>query len=45
MIESVLKIIFQTIFVILIAPFFTGVIKKLKAKVQHQIGPSIFQPY
>jgi formate hydrogenlyase subunit 4 len=45
MIESVLKLFFQIIFTLIIAPFFTGMIKKLKAKVQHKIGPSIFQPY
>ena len=45
MIESVLKLIFQIIFICLIAPFMTGVIKKLKAKVQHKIGASVFQPY
>lgn len=45
MIESVLKLFFQVIFILLIAPFFTGVIKKLKSKVQHKIGASVFQPY
>lgn len=45
MIESVLKLFFQIIFICLIAPFMTGVIKKLKAKVQHKIGASVFQPY
>ena len=45
MIESVLKLIFQVIFILLIAPIFTGVIKKIKAKVQHRIGASVFQPY
>jgi len=45
MIESVLKLIFQVIFILLIAPFFTGVITKLKSKVQHKIGASVFQPY
>lgn len=45
MIESVLKLLFQVIFILLIAPFFTGVIRKMKSKVQHKIGASVFQPY
>lgn len=45
MIESILKLIIQTIIVLLIAPFFTGLIRKMKAKVQHRIGASVFQPY
>lgn len=45
MIESVLKLFFQVVFILIIAPLFTGVIKKLKSKVQHKIGASIFQPY
>jgi formate hydrogenlyase subunit 4 len=45
MMVSVLNIIFQFVFILLIAPFFTGVIRKLKAKVQHKIGSSVFQPY
>lgn len=45
MIESALKLIFQVIFVLIIAPLFTGVIRKMKAKVQHRIGASVFQPY
>lgn len=45
MIESVIKLIVQIIFIILISPFFTGVIKILKAKIQHKKGPSVLQPY
>jgi len=45
MIESALKLIFQVIFILLIAPLFTGVIRKMKAKVQHRIGASLVQPY
>lgn len=45
MIESILKLIIQTIIVLLIAPFFTGLIRKMKAKVQHRVGASVFQPY
>ncbi|QNU68831.1 NADH-quinone oxidoreductase subunit H [Ruminiclostridium herbifermentans] len=45
MITSILKLIVQIIIILLIAPIFTGVIKVLKAKAQHKIGPSIFQPY
>lgn len=45
MIEHAFKLLVQIIFILLIAPFFTGVIRKMKAKVQHKIGPSLFQPY
>ena len=45
MIESVLKLFFQIIFILLIAPLFSGIIKRLKSKVQHKMGPSVFQPY
>lgn len=45
MIESVFKLLVQIIFILLIAPFFTGLIRKMKAKVQHKMGPSLFQPY
>ncbi len=45
MMESLIKLIFQVILILLIAPFFTGVISKLKAKVQHKIGASVLQPY
>lgn len=45
MLESILKLIFQIIITFLIAPLFTGIIRKMKAKVQHRIGASIIQPY
>ncbi len=45
MFESVIKLILQIIITLLIAPFFTGVIRKMKAKVQHRIGASVIQPY
>lgn len=45
MIVSTLKIIFQLVFILLIAPFFTGVIRKLKSKVQHKVGSPVIQPY
>lgn len=45
MIDSILKLIIQIIITLLIAPFFTGVIRKMKAKVQHRVGASVFQPY
>jgi len=45
MIESILKLIIQIMITLLIAPFFTGVIRKMKAKVQHRVGASVFQPY
>lgn len=38
-------VIIQALTLILIAPLVTGIIKKLKAKMQHRIGSSIFQPY
>ena len=45
MFVSILKFIFQMVFILLIAPLFTGVIRKIKSKIQHKIGASIFQPY
>ncbi len=45
MLESILKLILQIFITLLIAPFFTGVIRKMKAKVQHRVGASVFQPY
>ncbi|PYG87538.1 formate hydrogenlyase subunit 4 [Ruminiclostridium sufflavum DSM 19573] len=45
MIVSVLKLLVQIMLILIIAPFFTGVIKKLKSKFQHKIGLSVFQPY
>lgn len=45
MFVSILKLIFQIIIVLLIAPLFIGIIRKMKAKVQHRIGSSVFQPY
>ncbi len=45
MLVSILKLFLQIIITILIAPFFTGVIRKMKAKVQHRVGASVFQPY
>ncbi len=45
MLVSILKLVLQIIITILIAPFFTGVIRKMKAKVQHRVGASVFQPY
>ncbi len=45
MLESILKLILQILITLLIAPFFTGVIRKMKAKVQHRVGASVFQPY
>ncbi len=45
MVASILKFIFQMCFLLLIAPLFTGVIRKIKSKIQHKIGASIFQPY
>ncbi len=45
MIVSIIKLIIQIILILFISPIFTGVINVFKAKVQHKIGPSIFQPY
>lgn len=45
MIESILKLICQVVFILIIAPVFIGIIRKMKAKVQHRIGASVFQPY
>ncbi len=45
MFVSVLKFIFQMFLLLLIAPLFTGVIRKIKSKIQHKIGASVFQPY
>ncbi len=45
MFESILKLIFQVVFTLLIAPFFTGLIRKVKAKVQHRVGAPVLQPY
>ncbi len=45
MLESIIKLILQILITLLIAPFFTGVIRKMKAKVQHRVGASVFQPY
>ncbi len=45
MIASIVKLIFQIAITLLIAPFFTGIIRKMKAKVQHRVGASIFQSY
>ena len=45
MLESILKLILQIFITLLIAPVFTGVIRKMKAKVQHRVGASVFQPY
>ena len=45
MFVSILKFIFQMFFLLLIAPLFTGVIRKIKSRIQHKIGASIFQPY
>lgn len=45
MVISILKLIFQAVMAILIAPLFTGIIAKMKARVQHRMGASVFQPY
>ncbi len=45
MLESILKLILQILITLLIAPFFTGVIRKMKARVQHRVGSSVIQPY
>lgn len=45
MITSIIKLILQIAITLLMAPFFTGIIRKMKAKVQHRVGASIFQPY
>lgn len=45
MILSIVKLIIQIFIVLLIAPLFTGIIRKLKSKIQHKIGASVFQPY
>lgn len=45
MLNSILKLILQILITLFIAPFFTGVIRKMKAKVQHRVGASVFQPY
>lgn len=45
MFVSMLKFIFQMFFILLISPLFTGVIRKIKSKIQHKIGASVFQPY
>jgi len=45
MIGLILKLFFQLVFILIIAPLFTGVIRKMKSKVQHKIGASVFQPY
>lgn len=45
MLESILKLILQILITLLIAPFFTGVIRKMKARVQHRVGASVIQPY
>lgn len=45
MIASILKFIFQVIFLLAIAPLFTGVIRKIKSKIQHKIGSPVLQPY
>ncbi len=45
MLESFLKLVSQIILTLLIAPLVTGIIRKMKAKVQHRVGASVFQPY
>jgi len=35
----------QTLLVLAIAPALTGIVRKMKARLQRRIGPSIFQPY
>lgn len=44
MIGAVVSII-QAVMMVALAPLFTGILKKVKAKMQHRKGNSIFQPY
>lgn len=45
MISLILLMIFQILVVIAVAPLFDGIARKLRAKFQSRIGPSIFQTY
>ena len=45
MLVSIVKLLIQMFIVILFSPLLTGLIRKLKAKVQHRIGSPILQPY
>jgi formate hydrogenlyase subunit 4 len=42
---SLLPILLQTVFLLLLAPLLSGVIKNWKAKLQNRRGPRIWQPY
>lgn len=37
--------VLQIVMIIAIAPFIQGIIKKVKARMQNRIGPSVLQPY
>ena len=44
MIPEILSVI-QAVLMIILAPLFTGILRKLKALMQHRKGPRILQPY
>lgn len=42
---DIIIIVLQAAFIVAVAPFITGVIRKLKAILQSRRGPGVFQPY
>jgi len=45
MIDLIISVIVQAVFVLLLAPLITGFNRAFKARVQTRRGPSLFQPY
>jgi len=45
MVQALAVSLFKVVFLVLLAPLLTGIIKKTKAFFQTRRGPSIFQPY
>lgn len=42
---EVILMLLQAIALMLVSPLITGIIRKMKAKMQHRVGASVFQPY
>ena len=45
MIAPLILQLVQAVLVVALAPLLTGLVRKTKARLQHRLGPSIFQPY
>ncbi|MDR2846165.1 MAG: NADH-quinone oxidoreductase subunit H, partial [Candidatus Methanoplasma sp.] len=45
MIEDLIASSVQAVIMIILSPLFAGILKKAKARMQHRVGSSIFQPY